>query len=648
MFNLLEFQQISRWDSVPLELKQENIEETVTSQFFPGGIVTAWVDGETRWYAFALDQPEWRKLQPVLTSYIGHTISTFTGEPSNLDTGVPVEAYLLSLRPYAVAKLIVPGDKNIACQVLQQMKNTLMARPSDLRPLPLSTARIIANFDMCLVDGDRKGAERWLDRLHTEHRLDAINISFSRVKLMAAFRDWRGIIQDRTFIEMCRLRKPGVISFHLFEAIWFQDLEALSQDQDELEKVYKEKWLARVSDVLASSPTPNKWTLEMFGTLFEKFNQPYLKDDEVPFSPFVHVPGIDIPEAADGEASRTPLKTTDQKEVTHGINVNAEKVEMDIAVEMNNWSSWLRALEDRSFSRFREYAEELALSFEKNDFDDPVKIDEFANSLLGVSSNWAGSRMSCSLPILIKWLKLDPDYPRSEMSSVYESLLILLSDVDVYKKEYREAASEMMLALLEVGLSESEYVSLLREISKLVPSGAGVGDIFWLLDTADNLCRYSAANEGQRQSILNHILSSLGPVLGQMTEIQIRVYSKIAEIGGWPSFEKVSEQEDKLFFDDLKGKLVGIYTLTEKSGQQAAKILREIFSEVKVEVSSDKVCTPRLKSLSKNADIFVVTTSSAKHAATDCINQNRPSEKILYAAGRGSCSILRTIEESLM
>jgi hypothetical protein len=99
----------------------------------------------------------------------------------------------------------------------------------------------------------------------------------------------------------------------------------------------------------------------------------------------------------------------------------------------------------------------------------------------------------------------------------------------------------------------------------------------------------------------------------------------------------------------LEGKMVALYTLTESAGRQASEALAEAFPSVRIELTSDHVCTPRLKALAHEADLFVVATASAKHAATDCIQRHRAANlRTAYAAGRGATSTLRAVKVSII
>ncbi len=54
-----------------------------------------------------------------------------------------------------------------------------------------------------------------------------------------------------------------------------------------------------------------------------------------------------------------------------------------------------------------------------------------------------------------------------------------------------------------------------------------------------------------------------------------------------------------------------------------------------------KVATGPLQSLVQRVDLMVVADRAAKHAATDAIRSARGSRPLIYAAGKGSSSLVR-------
>jgi hypothetical protein len=106
------------------------------------------------------------------------------------------------------------------------------------------------------------------------------------------------------------------------------------------------------------------------------------------------------------------------------------------------------------------------------------------------------------------------------------------------------------------------------------------------------------------------------------------------------------EEGDALGRDALRGKTVAIYTLTESAAVRARDFLVRNFDGVAVSLSSDHVATDRLSSLARSADIFVIATRSAKHAATTFIEAQRPKTRPpVYTSGRGSVSLVRAVLE---
>jgi hypothetical protein len=95
--------------------------------------------------------------------------------------------------------------------------------------------------------------------------------------------------------------------------------------------------------------------------------------------------------------------------------------------------------------------------------------------------------------------------------------------------------------------------------------------------------------------------------------------------------------------------IVAIYSLTERVSKRAKTILENLCPDVEVRINADHVGTPVLRKLARDADIFVVNTASAKHAATEFISANRnPAATTLFHNSRGSQALLALIEQYLV
>ena len=69
---------------------------------------------------------------------------------------------------------------------------------------------------------------------------------------------------------------------------------------------------------------------------------------------------------------------------------------------------------------------------------------------------------------------------------------------------------------------------------------------------------------------------------------------------------------------------------------------------IKLQYLHDKILTDRMKSLAQSADIFIVNTWDAKHAATNGIKNNRPENTVtLEPEGKSASSLLRCLTQYL-
>ncbi|MET9085543.1 protein DpdD [Streptomyces sp. NPDC004237] len=95
----------------------------------------------------------------------------------------------------------------------------------------------------------------------------------------------------------------------------------------------------------------------------------------------------------------------------------------------------------------------------------------------------------------------------------------------------------------------------------------------------------------------------------------------------------------------LQGAKVVLYSLTESATTRAAQVLRSLIPGIDIETSAEHDGSSTLAAQAAHADIFVVVTASAKHAATDFITAKRGTRPIIYVNSRGSSAILRELAE---
>jgi hypothetical protein len=90
---------------------------------------------------------------------------------------------------------------------------------------------------------------------------------------------------------------------------------------------------------------------------------------------------------------------------------------------------------------------------------------------------------------------------------------------------------------------------------------------------------------------------------------------------------------------------VVLYSLTESAIIRAAQLLRTLVPGISVETTSEHDGSAMLASQASGADVFVIVTASAKHAATNFITRHRGNRPTILINSRGSSAILRALAE---
>jgi hypothetical protein len=102
----------------------------------------------------------------------------------------------------------------------------------------------------------------------------------------------------------------------------------------------------------------------------------------------------------------------------------------------------------------------------------------------------------------------------------------------------------------------------------------------------------------------------------------------------------VQQEADRYFC--FSGQRVVIYSLMESAARRVAETLRRLVPSIDIETTAEHGGTDRLADLSRNADVFVVVTAAAKHAATDFIAAHRTGRVVLVNS-KGASALLREL-----
>lgn len=668
--------------------------ETIADPEFPGALVP-WLEGSKLSILVAAPTlTAWRRLSPVLRAFAGRTLTSFNGLPEALPSSAVA---LTRVQPATTSVMRLEADPRsrvVALRALERARETLARAPNLQRSAPEPTSWLVAHFQDHLNVGRRDAATEVLARLRSELRLDALNIKFLEVQLLAAFGDWLGLVSLPEFASMCLARRTSITTALLLEAL-YQVHVAGSFDAEDFDKIracFEAAVRPLAQPMLVLPPPPSLrvggWRLYALESLADPSRGDLAvtvvgQRDTLGWIAD-HLPSLASVEATAPaeqleplEEARAALVQVDAAETTDALSAVLAALEKlgpdDIdrlkaaepfrsalrATEKatedglpTSWLEWLSMSADPAFTSALEQAKRGKDEWPIGpNASDPFAVQELVAALNRALGNvLATERTAQALPYIVAWLRRDPNFPQAGMATLYSSLLTLFAIGGARARVTYESSRVLVNALLSSGLDVDGYRSLIADIEELAGDGFGVDMTYWMLELIEDFMRAPAPDSEARQTFLHSALSRMSPIYGRLSRLQRVAVARLAGELGWTlqSFGIDGAQETA---DALGGRMerlrIAIYSLTETSSRQAKAAIEQVAPTAVVDCNADHGGSPRLRALAQSADLFVVTWLSAKHSATNFIREHRGDRPLIYAQGRGFSSILRTIDEYL-
>lgn len=677
-----------------------SVAQSIKTLSFPGALIPVRAaDGSLVVYAVAPTISEWRRLNPLLVAFAGPTITSYTGLPSELPLDGDIEKLIRKAAPVTVGVIRLPTSNKgqiIALRALQATCTTIARAPRMQRAAPEPTSWLLASFQDLLNVGRREAAVDILRRLKEELRVDALNLKFLEVQLLASFSDWAAIVAVTGFSSLCIARRPPAITALLLESLYqvYLEPEFGDRDLDNIKSRYEEfcRPLAQPMFVTPLPATLTEGGLRMYALeAIVANNRPdiidalrghenriawlnkilpeeqskvisgeslqapasLLNQARAALSDADHINSIDS--VASALSSINQLSDADLEQLKEAEPFkHFMRVVGDVGVPgglPRSWLEWLTKVHEPSFLNSLEVArqgkDEWAID---ETVTDPLNIQTFLVALeKALSRPIAAERTANAFPFMVAWLRRDPGFPRSAMGRVYSTLLTLFAMGASRERGIYESIQILIHALLAIGITKEEYLNLIADTEEVAGAGFGVEMVYWLLEIIEEFLRFSAPDPGARDLFLHSTLAKIAPIYVRLSGLQRTAIACLAQQMGWQLQSLGLPEASKVPADDLAAKLAGrniaIYSLTESSSRQAKAALEQAVPGVSVDCNADHGGTQRLRALAENADLFVMTWQSAKHAATDFIRRYRHQLPLIYAQGRGFSSILRAIED---
>jgi hypothetical protein len=256
---------------------------------------------------------------------------------------------------------------------------------------------------------------------------------------------------------------------------------------------------------------------------------------------------------------------------------------------------------------------------------------------------------------------LPDDEPVRECKPIYLNLAFVLALDDAIGADDLTAIATLAEAILECAPASSahsgsnEFQELVETLEAAWNHVAAPRHIDWALHVLDLLIAFNvrqhAVIDGFVHQIINGFREWSRRIRTDQWDLLETLLADLDQTGllvGLRQRDGVSAEQAPMLLGRLSGQSIAIYTLTERIGRRAAAVINGRFEGVRVHLVHDKASTDRLEQLARNADIFIVNTWDAKHAATNAIQANRSRDSVtLIPKSKSAGSLVRELYEFL-
>ena len=239
--------------------------------------------------------------------------------------------------------------------------------------------------------------------------------------------------------------------------------------------------------------------------------------------------------------------------------------------------------------------------------------------------------------------------PNPLLVPIYLEMLDSLWARDVFQRSDQELVHQILVAIVDCG-DDTSYRKALDTVSKVFMAIRSPQALGWALDVCDSLSQRRVRDPNSHLLLLTQVIQACQEFSSRLDPLQtclLRQLASEAQLDA-PVIPEIirSGVEDGSEIDETPYR-VAIYSLDEAATHRAAEILKSLHPRWEIVTNADTVCTDRLKSLARKADVFIFAWRCSKHAAFYCVKSSAQTKKLVMARGVGTTSLVGAAVEFL-
>jgi hypothetical protein len=585
--------------------------------------------GDLTAYVIARDPAHAVVVGDMLTAFVGPTYSSFDGLPARLDPTDPVDQAVLKFVGDGITfKVTSPTRKAQfeAWKALNLLQDTLRQRPVRTWNVRKPVGRLLGEFEAALAAGDNSASRNLLDQIAAVGGLSPANLTNLKIKRLARLGRDSELMRLPGLADVVLSRPPTPIRDAILAAVYGTALSAPLEGGDLL--------LARRNLISAGTfvlPLLDGGLAGLSGEalaavalaadiqdderlLTAVLLDPHRREQVIGVTPFL---ADALAPSATAVSAVVPMETTQEPG----------------PVAPGSWVELVGALSTGS----ADIAAVLA-SQDWQDWTPPAAEDQAIADILADLGNEAADRA---------WLLAGPIVDADGYDQPAARTARQLIEIALLNDRFSPGDLSGIVALADIflrsGPDGGTYASLVDDLVDESNRWAGPDRAIVVLDFVDLLVRAACPDEDAR---LRLALALLRPLRDQDARLEPEQAQFARQLSGelqvgleWPTRDEAS-QDDSL--PCIPATQVLLYSLDERVLERTKTLLGEMAPNADVRLSHDKVGSQSLKQQARGAEVIVMATRCAKHAATGFIRQHASGTSVVAEAdGSGSASLLR-------
>ena len=583
-------------------------------------------------YVVCWDVAHAGRVRPLLEAAVAHNWCRFDGRVVRLDSSDAVDRAVLDFVGPGTTFVLRPSGNTAAgtFAALRRLAATIGDTPLRIPDVPRPIGRMLREFDLALAAGAVESSERLLREIKAFGGVSHENVAFLEIRrLFQLGKDdellAHGSLPTLVYVDPPRLVREGVLAAWARVNLSFPLTVGTVDAALITVEATKPDVAMLVDDSVAHTTDPDVSTVcalvaiaRREPALYTALAENYTVDPAVRERLLLAF--------CDSADDLVPMLQTPVPERT------VESKAPQALAPIDSWLSWVGRL---GFEQGLSLDSGQALTWAP-----AWKFDAQLADAIDVLPEIATDDLLAGVTALLEADQLDRPAAHTAAALVRRYLVAeRFSPFDL------SAICALIEIFLRSGPPQEAYRQLLGDVQDFADRWVAVGNATRAVDLADIIVCGPGGDAVTRNNFVTALLSPLNQQRHRLSESLRQLASLVTgdinlEYDWTVAASETAEQSDNRA---LAGRLL-LYSLDVGALARVKKTIEFQWKNVHVETSSATDGSPSLKQQARNADLIVLVTRRATHAATGFITANAQGALIRFPDGSGSASLLRAVE----